>query len=264
LLERYDGFLLDAYGVLVNSESTLPGANRFLQRLRQAGKPFRLISNDGSTTPEAKSAKWARRGLTVEAEYLLTPWSVLASSFSPLDLSGKACHLIGTTLSAEMLRRAGGHLTDEAEELDIFILADEMTPDFMKACDRALSLIVEAHRAGREPRLVVVNPDLVYPSAGGYGFTAGAICRMFEAGLERILGEPTTFLRIGKPGPELFELGVEQLGMSKQRVAMLGDQWETDIEGASGAGVDSVLVATGIGLKEDASGEQMVLEDLLS
>lgn len=261
-MDKYEGFLLDAYGVLVNSERTLPGANAFLAELRRREIPFRLVSNDGSTTPEAKAQRWGQRGLKVEPEFLLTPWSVLASELSPVDLQGKGCFVIGTPLSQVMLERAGGHLVERADRLEVFLLADELTSDFMAVCDRTLSLLIEAFRGGVEPQLVLVNPDLVYPSADGYGFTAGSIALMFEAALERVLGRAVRFVKVGKPGPELFELGLRDLGMPAEKVVMLGDQWETDIAGAQAAGIDAVLVGTGLGAVSEKDPEQMFLPDL--
>lgn len=256
LIDEFEGFLLDAYGVLVDSDRTLPGANQFLDKLRAAGKPFRLISNDGSTTPEAKARKWAARGLEIEAIDLLTPWNVLGSELSPVCLEGKGCYLIGTPLSAQMLSRAGGHLVDSAQELEVLLLADELLPNLMQVCDRGLSLVVDAYRSGREPELVLVNPDLVYPTSSGYGMTAGAIALMFEAALERLLERPLKFRRVGKPGVGLFRLGLRQLGLPPEQVVMLGDQWQTDILGAQRAGIPSVLVGTGVGAFIEAESTQ--------
>ena len=51
----------------------------------------------------------------------------------------------------------------------------------------------------------------------------------------------------GKPYREHFEASIRQLGITdKSRVAMVGDALETDILGARNAGIDSVLVASGI------------------
>ena len=252
--------MLDAYGVLVNSEHTLPGAQHFLDSIRASGKPFRIISNDGSTTPEAKVEKWSRRGLRVLSEELITPWSVLASEFSPVSLVGKACLVLGTPLSKEMLRRAGGRLVQDHENFDVFILADELMPDFMLTCDRAFSAVIRAVNEGRKPELVLANPDLVYPTADGHGLTAGAIRLMFEAGWKRVLGRPLLFQSIGKPGPGLFQLGLQALGLPASEVVMLGDQWDTDILGASNAGIDSVLLTTGLAKADESRPEQMILD----
>ena len=262
LLERYDGFLLDAYGVLVNSRQTLPGANEFLAELTRRGKPFRVVSNDGSTTPEAKVERWSKRGLEVPAHCLVTPWSVLASDLSPVHVEGRKGFVIGTPLSQEMFRRAGGLAVTGEELPELLILADELTEPFMARCDLALTLVVRAHQGGRQVDLVLANPDMVYPTDVGYGFTAGAICRMFEAGLERLLGTPCPFLHVGKPGPEMLQLAAQQMGLARDRVVMLGDQWATDVEGARRAGIDSVLVTTGLDQPDLTRPEQLILRSL--
>lgn len=246
LCERFDGFLFDAYGVLVDSDGILPGADAFLRRLRGRGKPFRVISNDASTTPQAKVERWSQRGLSLEEELLLTPWQVLAGADSPISLEGRGCFLIGTPLSRMMLWSAGGRLVDKAEELEVLVIADEVDHHVLHRCDEALSLVSDCVRAGRDPLLLLANPDLVYPTARGFGFTAGSLALMFEAALERLFGRPFSFTRIGKPEPYLYELALSELGLPRERVAMIGDQLETDIAGALAVGVQPVLIGTGI------------------
>ena len=246
LFQRFDGFLFDAYGVLVDSDGILPGAHSFLERLRSTGKPFCVISNDASTTPEAKVEKWASRGLFLEPERLLTPWQVLTSETSPLSLDGLGCFLIGTPLSRMMLWSAGGELVDTASALDALVIADEVDDHVMHRCDEALSLVTKAIRLGRDPKLILLNPDLIYPSARGFGFTSGSLALMFESALERLFRRPFPFQRIGKPQPYLFELGLAELGLSPERVAMIGDQLETDVAGALQAGLTAVLIGTGV------------------
>jgi HAD superfamily hydrolase (TIGR01450 family) len=246
LCDRFDGFLFDAYGVLVDADGPLPGADAFLRRLRAMGKPFRVVSNDASTTPEAKVEIWRARGLTLEPEHLLTPWHVLADERAPVKLQGQGCFLIGTPMSRMLLWSAGGHLVEQADGLDALVIADEVDGHVLHRCNEGLSLVVRAIREGREPMLVLVNPDLIYPRACGFGFTSGSLALMFEASLQRIFARPFRFLSIGKPQPHLFELGLQELGLAGERVAMVGDQLETDVAGALAAGVQPVLIGTGV------------------
>lgn len=256
LCQRFDGFLFDAYGVLVDSDKTLPGAQAFIERLRALNKPFRVISNDASTTPQAKVERWAARGLFLEPEELLTPWQVLASADTPLSLEGMGCFLIGTPLSRMMLWSAGGELVDTAKSLDALIIADEVDEHVLHRCDEALTLVSQAITLGREPKLVLVNPDLIYPTARGFGFTSGSLALMFEAALERLFGRPFKFWPVGKPEPYLYHLGLSQLKLPPERVAMIGDQLETDVRGARAAGIAAVLIGTGISGRDRASLEK--------
>lgn len=246
LSESFDGFLFDAYGVLVHSEGVLPGAAQFLAHLRAQGKPFRVVSNDASTTQEAKVARWAQWGLELEPSELLTPWQVLASPLAPLDLSGVPCFLIGTPLSQRMLRSVGARLADAEEPIGALVIADERDESLWEKLDQGLSRAVAAWRQGGRPHLVLMNPDLVYPSARGFGLTAGSLALMIEAALQRLLAEPLSFVPIGKPQPYLFQLGLRSLGLPPGRVVMIGDQWETDILGSRGVGLAAALVGTGV------------------
>jgi ribonucleotide monophosphatase NagD (HAD superfamily) len=51
---------------------------------------------------------------------------------------------------------------------------------------------------------------------------------------------------IGKPSPLMFKIALERAGCAKRQAVMIGDQVETDLEGASRAGIDSILVTTGV------------------
>ena len=80
---------------------------------------------------------------------------------------------------------------------------------------------------------------------GRVGLTAGALAAMLEAIIrERWPDQGVGFLRLGKPAPALFEIARRQLGVT--RLVMLGDQLATDIAGARAAGIDAVLVGTGL------------------
>ena len=57
LLERYDGLLLDAYGVLMTEAGPLPGARGFIDRLHRLDMPFCILTNDAAKLPATKTAR---------------------------------------------------------------------------------------------------------------------------------------------------------------------------------------------------------------
>ena len=80
---------------------------------------------------------------------------------------------------------------------------------------------------------------------GRVALTAGALAAMVEAVLhERWPQAGLGFVRLGKPSAAIFEAAQRRLGAD--RPVMLGDQLATDIAGAAAAGIDSVLVGTGL------------------
>lgn len=258
LLGRYDGFLLDAYGVLVDKERALPGAADFLARLDAAGRPWLVVSNAASRLPETLSAEFAALGVRVPPDRLLTSGGLLVDYFQTQGLTGARCAVLGPPESHRYVERAGGVVLPlaDATDFDALIVADQKDVHFPDDLNRLVSALLGQLDASRPaPALLLLNPDLIYPAGPErYGITAGAIAALLEAVLaERYPGRAPTFLRLGKPNRPLFDAGRARLlgRPGSGRVLMIGDQLGTDIRGAAAAGIDSLLVGTGLGAGGD-------------
>jgi HAD superfamily hydrolase (TIGR01450 family) len=256
LIRRYDGLLFDAYGVLVHGDGIMPGARETLEALRAAGKPFYLVTNDASALPQSAAARYRRFGLPVKAEQIISSGLLLTALFERHALKGSRCAVLGPADSERYVQLAGGRLAPVKADFDVLVVGDETGYPFLPTVDAALSSLFRQLDAGRSIRLIVPNPDLIYPSGEGFGLAAGSIALMFEAALERRYPHrrDLRFARLGKPEPHLFELAVERIG--SRNVVMIGDQLETDIAGANAAGIDSVLLATGVSTSEISAAPQ--------
>ncbi len=248
LRARYEGFLLDAYGVLVDRERALPGAVDLLEELERTGCPWRVLTNAASRLPEELSETFAALGLSIPAERILTSGSLLAEPAVSGDLRGIRALVLGPAGARRYAERAGIIPVpfEEALEAEALIIADQQDLRWPEHMDLAASLLLHRLDAGLPLRLLLCNPDLIYPVAPGrVGLTAGALAAMLEAIIrERWPGQGIGFVRLGKPAPALFEIARRQLGVT--RLVMLGDQLATDIAGAKAAGIDAVLVGTGL------------------
>ena len=245
LLERYDGLLIDAYGVLVDARGLLPGAAALLTELTRREKPFAIVTNDASRSPQTYAARFAAHGASVAPERVVTSGSLLPGYLRDRGLAGARTCVLGTADSVAYVREGGGVPVALAPgmELDVLAVCDDSGTPFVEGIELAFSAVVRAVSAGRVPALVLPNPDLVYPKGDReYGFTAGAMALLIEAALARRF--PTQRLRfdhLGKPAPHLFAEARRRLGDA--RVVMIGDQLETDIAGARAAGIDAALLA---------------------
>jgi ribonucleotide monophosphatase NagD (HAD superfamily) len=145
------------------------------------------------------------------------------------------------------VEQAGGAVVPATEAFDVLVIGDENGFPFVETVDAAMSSLFRAVDSGRNVRLVLPNPDLIFPHGhGGFGIAAGSVALMFEAALGRRYPQrdDLVFDRLGKPQPDLYESAIEMLG--SRNAVMIGDQLETDIAGAIACGIDSVLIATGI------------------
>ena len=259
LRERYDAILFDAYGVLVHNTGAMPGARDTITTLNQTGKPYAIITNDSSKQPDAAAQRYRGFGLDISADRILSSSLLLRRYFALHGLQDAACAVLGTAGSRYFVEQAGGIVVPATEDFDVLVIGDENGYPFVETVDAALSALFRAVDSGRQVRLVLPNPDLIFPHGhGGFGIAAGSVALIFEAALRRRypLRDDLLFDRLGKPLPELYESAIEMLG--SRNAVMIGDQLETDIAGAIACNIDSVLIATGVAHLERSTLESSI------
>jgi HAD superfamily hydrolase (TIGR01450 family) len=248
LAARYDALYLDSYGVLVDSEGALPGAREFVAWVHDAGLPYLILTNDASKLPETRAERYARMGLPIPVERILTSGALLAEHFKAHDLSDAPCVVLGPQDSLDYVKRAGGVVVSAGDDAaEVIVACDDAGFPFLETVEAVLSQLFRALDAGRRPRLILPNPDLLYPKRPGeFGLTSGSIALLLEACIQaRHPGLDWRFEPLGKPFPHLYRAAAEALpGL---RAVMIGDQLGTDILGAQRAHLDSALIATGVG-----------------
>jgi len=255
LLDRYDVFLLDGHGVLISSTGALPEAAQFLRRIKEMGKQHLVLSNDASRSPEAVVDRYRRVGLELDLEHVLTSGLLLREYFAREGLRGRRCIVLGTEDSLAYVREAGGIIVAPSDEsADVVVLADQDGYPLLDTLNDVVSVLLWRIECGSGTRLILANPDLLYPrGSSAFGVAAGALAAMIEATL--LLRDPSgahRFVPLGKPYPPMFEAAIRRVpGQDRQRIVMIGDQLGTDIMGAVRFGIDSVLVLTGIGRLSD-------------
>mmetsp|Transcript_12529 Transcript_12529/g.22352 ORF Transcript_12529/g.22352 Transcript_12529/m.22352 type:complete len:238 (+) Transcript_12529:333-1046(+) len=111
---------------------------------------------------------------------------------------------------------------------------------YMQSGDLSHYLPILEVAAKRGIPLICANPDfLVNLPDGSQGFMPGNLSRKY-----REMGGNS--IEFGKPHKEHFQACVQLLGIEADRVVHVGDSLHHDIVGATAAGIDSVLIASGI------------------
>ena len=88
LLASHEGVLLDAYGVLVDAASALPGAKELIGELERRETPYAIVTNDASRTPATYVQRFTGLGLPVPAAKIVTSGSLLPEYFRSRGLAG--------------------------------------------------------------------------------------------------------------------------------------------------------------------------------
>lgn len=253
LLAAYQGILLDAYGVLITHDGAMPGAASLVRRLHETSAAYLVLTNDASRSPRASADRYREMGLPIPADRVITSGSLLLPYLEEQGLKGTRCVVLGTGDSVRYVEDAGGIVVPTAPdaEAECLVVCDERGYPLRESLDAAITLLYRRIDRGLPVRLILPNPDLVYPAGDGrFGFTAGAVAALLEAGLRRRYPHrgDLRFERLGKPHPLIFEEAMRRLGT--RNVVLVGDQLDTDIRGAADCGIDSALVLTGITPRE--------------
>lgn len=238
---RYDGFIVDLWGVLHDGVAPYPGAVDCLERLRAAGKRVVLLSN---APRRAAPAREALRRLGI-GDHL----------YDGLMTSGEAAHIALRDRHEPWFAALGPrmHHLGPARDRSIFE-GLPLEPCSIDGADWLLNTgpddlhgptvltpfepVLRAAIA-RGLKMLCANPDLEVVRDGERIPCAGALAAFYE----ELGGEVRS---LGKPDPLIYQPVLAMLGLPRDRVLAVGDSLRTDIAGAKAASVDACWVLGGI------------------
>lgn len=236
VLERYEAFLVDVDGVLTRGVDALPGAAAALDALRRFGRPL-VLTNNSTRTRDELAQHLRALGFGVRADEVLGS-AFLAARYLALHFGPSSVWVLGEDGISHEMESAGHRIAARPEEAAWVVVGMDRRLTYDK-----LALALRALVSGA--RVLATNEDATFPTASGLVPGAGAL-----VGALRGMGFPPERV-VGKPSPAAFEVALDVLGLRPDRVLMIGDRLDTDIAGAKAAGLDSVLVLTGVSSPED-------------
>jgi NagD protein len=221
---------MDMDGVLVHEEHPLPGAPEFIRRLTELGLPFLLLTNNSIYTRRDLAARLRASGLEVPEERIWTSAIATARFLAEQRPDGSA-FVVGEAGLTTALHQAGYTLTER--EPDYVVLGETRTYSF-EAITRAIRLI------GYGARFIATNPDATGPSAEGPLPATGSVAAL----ISRATGVEPYY--VGKPNPLMMRSALRKIEAHSETTAMIGDRMDTDIIAGLEAGLETILVLTGV------------------
>ncbi|WP_407180991.1 TIGR01459 family HAD-type hydrolase [Bradyrhizobium sp. STM 3562] len=241
LVDLFDCFIVDQFGVLHDGMRPYPGAVDALVMLKQAGKTILVLSNSGRRSAPNEQ-RLLRLGFQIGSwDYFLSSGEIAWQRLDTLlrERGGAEplkCLLMARGGDRSAVEGLPLQIVDSGADADIVLLSGSMGDRF--DMDHYRRLLEPA--AARKVTCICTNPDKIMLTEVGPRFGAGRIAEVYAE-----MGAPV--IRIGKPFPEIYQIAMEMLGRPRAiRTACVGDSIEHDIAGGRRAGLPTVLVGTGI------------------
>ena len=225
----------DMDGVLYRGKQLIPGAKEFVQRLLSSHANFLFLTNNAEQTPIDLMRKLEHMGIEgLEEKHFITAAMATAQFLHQQKPGAKVYTLGGGGLTSE-LYKLGFSITDSDPDYVVISKTTSLNFAMLKTATRLIN---------NGAKFIGTNPDIVDPSEGGLEPACGAIL----AALEVSTGKKPYV--VGKPNPMMMLIAKNQLGAHAENTVMIGDRMDTDIIGGMEAGMDTILVLSGVSERE--------------
>jgi NagD protein len=230
-------YITDMDGVLVSGRTLIPGADQFLERVRASGAEYLVLTNNPLYTPRDLAHRLSITGLKIPPERIFT--SALATAhFLRAQKPDGTAFVIGESGLTDAIHSVGYVITDH--DPDYVVLGETNAYNF--------ELITEAIRlVAGGAHFIATNPDPSGPTEKGIVPACGAMAALIEAAS----GFSPFF--VGKPNPLMMRTALNYLDVHSEDTVMVGDRMDTDIIAGVEAGMETILVLTGVTRRADVS-----------
>jgi 4-nitrophenyl phosphatase len=233
LLQAKKLFLFDLDGVFYKGkESRIKiGGTRVIEALRRRGKKIFVLTNNSTDTVETVYERLIEFAIPLKMEEILTS-SLLTAEYLR-SKHGKVFYFLVGERGLDLEMKKFGHVRTGGDKADFVVVGLDRKLTYDKL-DRAARLV----RGGAG--LVATHNSRLYMYKTGPAIASGPLVKAIEYASQK---RATV---IGKPSPLMFSIALKRARCARKDAIMVGDQVDTDIDGAARAGIDSILVTSGV------------------
>ena len=227
-LNSVQGFLFDIDGVLYIDDTPISGAIDAINTLKGTGYPCRFITNTTVKNRQQIVDKLKCMGFSITAEEIFSAPQATLRYLQQQD-TGVRCKLY---VAESILADFEG--IQQTTGIPTHVVIGDIGPVWNFDL---LNNILADLLAGAE--LIAIHKNRFWETQDGLRMDIGG----FIAALEYANNRPARVM--GKPSRDFFDLAVNDLGVPKSAVAVIGDDIDSDVKGAQEAGLSGVLCKTG-------------------
>lgn len=232
----YKGYLIDLDGTIYKGKDRIPAGEAFVHELQRRNLPYLFVTNNTTRTPETVQTMLAEQfNVETSIETIYTATLATVDYLNDKNL-GKKVYVIGDVGLKQAIAEAG--YIEDTDNPDYVVVGLDWEVDYEKLSIATLAIQKGAHFVG-------TNPDLNIPTERGLMPGAGSIITLIEVATR------VKPVYIGKPNAIIMEKAVEHLGLPRQEVIMVGDNYLTDIRAGINNDIPTLLVTTGFTKSEE-------------
>jgi 4-nitrophenyl phosphatase len=233
-MKTYRGFLIDLDGTVYRGSEKIEEAILFIKELERRKLSYLFVTNNSTKHPAQVAEMLVEMGVPATADHVFTT-SMATANFISEKHTGARIYAIGEEGLRSALKTKGLEIVEK--DADYVVMGLDRSITYEKLAGAVLNV-----RNGA--KFIATNGDVALPTERGLLPGNGSLVSVVSVST----GVKPIF--IGKPESIIVEQALEVLGTSKDETLMIGDNYETDILAGIRAGIDSLLVHTGVTTKE--------------
>lgn len=226
-------FLFDLDGVFYKGKEKRIkiGGTKIVRELRKRGKKLFVLTNNSTDTANTIWHRLIEVGVPVRKDEVLTSTVVTAQYL--LSKYGKVTYFLVGERGLELEMRRFGHRRVESDRADFVVVGLDRHLTYEK-----LNQATTVARNGAP--IIATHVSALYMARDGPAMATGPLVKALEYAASK------KAIEVGKPATLMFKVALNDAGCTASEALMVGDQLDTDILGAKRAGIDSILVKTGV------------------
>lgn len=235
-MKKYAGYMIDLDGTIYRGKEKIPAAKRFIERLQEHDIPFLFVTNNSTQAPIKVVENLANNfDIHVKEENVYTSALATADYIADLNKDKRSVYVIGEVGLNQAILDKGFHFEETNPDYVVVGLDYDVTYHKFELATLAIK---------RGAKFIGTNADTNLPNERGLVPGAGSVIALVECSTQ----QKATY--IGKPETIIMEKALERLGLPKDEVVMVGDNYMTDIKAGINFGIDTMLVYTGVSTRE--------------
>ena len=230
IVDQFDLFFIDIWGVVHNGIKLYPDAINVLERLNDKNKDYVLLTN--APRPNSTVINFLKKmGLAkLHCEKVYTSGEAALSFLNKKSKQSKFFH-IGPPRDFDLFFSFKEYKVKNINDSE-FLLCTGLFDEHFEDLNYYKNLL----KNKKQLEMICTNPDLVVDRGDKREYCAGTIAKIFEE-------EGGKVEYFGKPYPLVYNLSTK---IKNKKILCIGDNLNTDIKGANLQNFSSLFISSGI------------------